>query len=65
MTLPKAEEIFYNQFGRNPTWDDLYVMKEYARQVLDCAAEEAETGYDSANNVMVDKQSILKIKDEL
>jgi hypothetical protein len=30
-----AEEIYYDQFGRKPTWDELFVIKEYAKQVLE------------------------------
>ena len=33
--MKTAEEIYYDQFGRKPTWDELFVIKEYAKQVLE------------------------------
>jgi hypothetical protein len=26
-----AEELYFNQFGRKPTWDELFVIKEFAK----------------------------------
>lgn len=33
--MKTAEEIYYDQFGRKPTWDELFVIKEYAKQLLE------------------------------
>ncbi len=85
MTLPNTREIIVKTTGavfarqEIDAWEPMLTkaMKEYARQVLDYAAEKATTtiviepndqpsssfGDDIA--YVVDKQSILKIKDEL
>lgn len=77
MTLPKAEDILNKHAGDCLTVNGLGsrqftdAMKEYSRQVLDYAAENSKAFLvaqpkDPANPIpVVDKQSILKIKDEL
>lgn len=38
------------------------ILKNYVESIIDECADSAETGYDSAYNVNIDKESILKIK---
>ena len=60
--MKTAEEMYYDQFGKEPTWDDVFVAKEYAKQLLEeytnRIVENVKTSFDSANNVIVDKESI-------
>ncbi len=72
MTLPKAEYYSFRFLGTADTKQlELlsFMMKEYARQVLDYAAEKAKTEKSGNSgswfDASVDRQSILKIKDEL
>jgi hypothetical protein len=64
---PNSKELFGND-GSIRSNVIIQAMKEYARQVLDYAAEKAEMkvkGNGFLQQYKVDKQSILKIKDEL
>ncbi len=69
MTPPKAEDYAFRFLGTADTKQlELlsFMMKEYARQVLDYASKKAEAVYTGdRRQPIVDKQSILKIKDEL
>jgi len=74
MTLPKAEDYAFRFLGTaDPKQIELlsFTMKEYARQVLDYAAEQADLTQDTYTSMQegstaeVDKQLILKLKDEL
>jgi len=29
--IPTAEELYFNQFGRTPTWDETFVIKEFTK----------------------------------
>jgi hypothetical protein len=62
-----AEEILDQDISIDDPEDKeviLYAMQVYAKQFIDLAAEEAKTRTnDESTSVIVDKESILKIKD--
>ena len=72
--IPKAKEVMFEYVSMDELkWSETKIdielaMKEYGRRLLDHVAEVAEvksTGSGFLHEYVVDKQSILKIKDEL